>query len=308
MNLNAFGSSLDARPSRFSTAQMASKDEKEERRTPRSRACASCRASKHRCDGEEGGISCSRCARNRRECVWPAPQKMGRPRRSAATGDTNSPPVLTPDAPYNSRGLDSSSSSNSQSPASSTPWSDSNRTQDGGDFDSASPGTNIANSSSPSQSHHDFHVGDSRNSPDSGMISSQSEILQLIDTFYSIPHTYIPILPSKEEFLANFPRHPPLLVNALLALASQYASVSTKDYRKIALTLLSATAPPSENSFDAVNYVRALLLLTYLEYGMAAISQACQLCQKACSLAVSLGWNYLDARQTGRKRSLSRIW
>jgi Fungal specific transcription factor domain len=78
-------------------------------------------------------------------------------------------------------------------------------------------------------------------------------------------------------------------------------SFSTKDYRKIALTLLSATAPPSENSFDAVNYVRALLLLTYLEYGMAAISQASQLCQEACSLAVSLGWNYLDADKRDEK-------
>jgi hypothetical protein len=111
---------------------------------------------------------------------------MGRPRRSAATGDTNSPPVLTPDAQCNSGGLDSSSSSNSQSPASSAPWSDSNRTQDG---DSASPGTNIANSSSPSQSHHDFHMGDSRNSPDGGIMSSQSEVLQLLVIYLTMSNS-----------------------------------------------------------------------------------------------------------------------
>lgn len=38
-----------------------------ENRTPRPKACTTCRSSKHRCDGQEGVLACSRCVRNLRE-------------------------------------------------------------------------------------------------------------------------------------------------------------------------------------------------------------------------------------------------
>lgn len=38
-----------------------------ENRIPRPKACTTCRSSKHRCDGQEGVMACSRCVRNSRE-------------------------------------------------------------------------------------------------------------------------------------------------------------------------------------------------------------------------------------------------
>lgn len=38
-----------------------------ENRTPRAKACTFCRSSKHRCDGQDGVLDCSRCVRNMRK-------------------------------------------------------------------------------------------------------------------------------------------------------------------------------------------------------------------------------------------------
>lgn len=48
------------------------------------KACESCRRTKVRCEVEEGGTSCSRCVRERRQCLFPAQRSAKRTKASIA--------------------------------------------------------------------------------------------------------------------------------------------------------------------------------------------------------------------------------
>lgn len=134
-----------------------------------------------------------------------------------------------------------------------------------------------------------------------------------VEIHFDIPHHFLPILPPKEEFLQDLRWQSPLLLNSIFALASTYASFPIPhDYRAIALGQLEAmtlsSSPPSPSaqsvstladameplSFEAVQYMSAMLILVYVEFGRACIPSACELMSRACAFAQKMGWNVLD--------------
>lgn len=157
---------------------------------------------------------------------------MGRPKRSPIIiGEADFPHGFASDTLSRSKGLDSSSSSNSQSPSANPAWNDYTRTPDSGDMGSVSSEATLANSSSPSLSHYEFHLGDSHNSPGSGSSNStKSEVLNLLvvltishpsaffivpacpyaASIYSIPYLIriFPLSPQRRNFLLIWPSNP----------------------------------------------------------------------------------------------------
>lgn len=84
----------------------------------------------------------------------------------------------------------------------------------------------------------------------------------------------------------------PFLTTSILALASRYAyRASSNDYRELALSQASVTNEASERP---VEYAQAMLLLTYLEYGLGNVVNAAKLNKQAVDHAIAHGWHVLD--------------
>ncbi|KDQ21765.1 hypothetical protein BOTBODRAFT_183020 [Botryobasidium botryosum FD-172 SS1] len=125
------------------------------------------------------------------------------------------------------------------------------------------------------------------------------EVLHLIDIFYIIPQTFLPLLPPRQTL--NLHTMPPLLLNAILALATRYSARKISvDYRSAARALLTAQpawllASPIPPSGRQTQRLQAMLALTYLEFGVGNIEESRELLRKAVELAVSWSWNIMDA-------------
>jgi hypothetical protein len=116
-----------------------------------------------------------------------------------------------------------------------------------------------------------------------------------IDIFYAIPQSYIPILPPQRQFLGKIASVPPLLLNSVLAMASIYTSRPPSiDYKSTAFAMLARADPPSDMAAQ-VQHVQAMIILSYLHYGLANIPDAAVLSGKATALVVEWGWNLMDS-------------
>ncbi|EUC64342.1 fungal specific transcription factor domain protein [Rhizoctonia solani AG-3 Rhs1AP] len=232
----------------------------------KTRACATCRASKHRCDGSEHSTNpCSRCTRAGKPCVWPEKKPMGRPRKH----------VLTVTAENLTRV--------SQAPSSSTPSPSSDNLQL-----LRSP---VAQSSPTSISDYFLLRGSSPSVPRPRPTGRDLEIRNLIDKYFAIPHHFVPVLRPRHEFLLNLPTTH-FLTTCILAFASRYAyRTSANDYRELALSQATVTNEATERPIE---YAQAMLLLTYLEYGLGNVTNAASLNKQAIEHIVHLGWHTLD--------------
>ncbi|KDQ13129.1 hypothetical protein BOTBODRAFT_33740 [Botryobasidium botryosum FD-172 SS1] len=290
-------------------------------RLPRTKACHSCRVSKHRCDGDEqnASVPCSRCARNNRQCIWPVPKKKGRPRKfqpsvnasAEECADPNPPKdvpmdvsVITPVSMPRSTSSPSASSSTpalsaeaDMSPSLSNQLPTLSLDTDQGDVATAAKFNGFQ-----SVFDEDVMVDFPRSEPSIMSINIHPEVLHLIDLFYTIPQTFIPLLPPRHVFLQNVHNTSPLLMNAVLALASPYLTKKpTTDYRSVTLALLAqpiegyeGQVPPLRHQIDRI---QAMLLLTQLDFGLANVRESCEFLHQAIQLAIGWGWNVMDARR-----------
>lgn len=113
----------------------------------------------------------------------------------------------------------------------------------------------------------------------------------LIDKYFAIPHHYVPVLRPREDFLLSLPTTP-FLTTCILALASRYAyRGSSNDYRELALSQSSVTKEATERPIE---YAQAMLLLTYLEYGLGNVPNAAKLNKQAVEHVIAQGWHTLD--------------
>lgn len=112
-----------------------------------------------------------------------------------------------------------------------------------------------------------------------------------IDKYFSIPHHYIPLLPPRQEFLHRLPTTP-FLTTSLLALASRYSyRTSSNDYRELALSQASVTNEATERPIE---FAQAMLLLTYLEYGLGHVANAAKLNKQIVDHVLAQGWHIID--------------
>lgn len=122
--------------------------------------------------------------------------------------------------------------------------------------------------------------------------------LSRLDIFYSIPHSYVPVLLPQDEFLSSLSQQNELLLDSIFALASSYASFPLRqNYREAAISRLDSVEPDQMDPFssDSIQYMQSLLILVYLEFGNGNIPFACQLMSRACGFAQKQSWNALDA-------------
>ncbi|GAB1521436.1 hypothetical protein RhiTH_004531 [Rhizoctonia solani] len=117
------------------------------------------------------------------------------------------------------------------------------------------------------------------------------EIRNLIDKYFAIPHHFVPVLRPRQEFLLNLPTTH-FLTTSILAFASRYTyRTSANDYRELALSQATVTNEAVERP---VEYAQAMLLLTYLEYGLGNVSNAASLNKQAVEHIIKQGWHTLD--------------
>ncbi|CAE6431397.1 unnamed protein product [Rhizoctonia solani] len=117
------------------------------------------------------------------------------------------------------------------------------------------------------------------------------EIRNLIDKYFAIPHHFVPVLRPRQEFLLNLPTTH-FLTTSILAFASRYAyRTSANDYRELALSQATVTNEATERPIE---YAQAMLLLTYLEYGLGNLVNAASLNKQAVEHIVKQGWHTLD--------------
>ncbi len=116
-----------------------------------------------------------------------------------------------------------------------------------------------------------------------------------IDIYYAIPHCFLPILPPKSTLTSALSKQSPLLLNAICAIAMRYAVFEvSKNYVDIATSMMNAAPSPTETTIEAIQHVQALLIMTYIGFGQANVSQAYEFCNIACNIALSLNWNIMD--------------
>jgi hypothetical protein len=115
--------------------------------------------------------------------------------------------------------------------------------------------------------------------------------LRRIDKYFAIPHHFVPVLRPRQEFLLNLPTTH-FLTTSILAFASRYAyRTSANDYRELALSQSTVT---NEAADRPIEYAQAMLLLTYLEYGLGNVANAAKLNKQAVEHIVKQGWHTLD--------------
>ncbi|KAH7339504.1 hypothetical protein B0J17DRAFT_362644 [Rhizoctonia solani] len=258
----------------------------------KNRACATCRASKHKCDGNEHSTKpCTRCTRAGKSCVWPEKKPMGRPRKH----------VLTVTAENLTRAPRAPSSQSTPSP-----------NNDNLQLLRSPPAQR-----SPSLFSDYFSLrGSSPSVPRPRPTGRDLEIRSLIDKYFAIPHHFVPVLRPRQEFLLNLPTTH-FLTTCILAFASRYAyRTSANDYRELALSQATVTNEATERPIE---YAQAMLLLTYLEYGLGNVTNAANLNKQAVEHIVKQGWHTLDRADgpactdifqgsTGGLVSLKRSW
>ncbi|KAL5631544.1 hypothetical protein ACGC1H_007161 [Rhizoctonia solani] len=235
----------------------------------KTRACATCRISKHRCDGSEHSTKpCSRCTRAGKPCVWPEKKPMGRPRKHVLTVTAENLTARAPQAPSLQSSTPSPSSDNLQL--------------------LRSP---VAQTSPTSISDYFSLRGSSPSVPRPRPTGRDLEIRNLIDKYFAIPHHFVPVLRPRHEFLLNLPTTH-FLTTCILAFASRYAyRTSANDYRELALSQATVTNEAIERPIE---YAQAMLLLTYLEYGLGNVTNAASLNKQAIEHIVHQGWHTLD--------------
>jgi hypothetical protein len=112
-----------------------------------------------------------------------------------------------------------------------------------------------------------------------------------IEKYFSIPHHYVPLLRPRQDFLLNLPTTQ-FLTTSLLALASRYSYRSSfNDYRELALSQASVTQEATERPIE---FAQAMILLTYLEYGLGNVTNAAKLNKQTIDHVLLQGWHTMD--------------
>ncbi|KAG8747144.1 hypothetical protein FRC10_002193 [Ceratobasidium sp. 414] len=127
--------------------------------------------------------------------------------------------------------------------------------------------------------------------PRPGPTGRDLEMRNLIEKYFSIPHHYVPLLRPRQDFLLHLPTTP-FLTTSLLALASRYAyRAASNDYRELALSQASVT---NEAIDRPIEFAQAMILLSYLEYGLGNVVNAAKLNKQAVDHVLQQGWHRLD--------------